>query len=233
MLLKCGYINSTKIPEYTTAGTTYTVASITAKALHNPILEFTCNITDIGFMGAVDFQVYRLCSNNFRLPVGPAWTFSRLPADINSPGDNGSSNFSFFVRDCYTCTDKFCTYIVAATVVDGLRTIVITDVAAPSTTTVTASDNSIMIQISVTGKITVYYVDNAVINQVGNTVTITNAGIDGHIEVYSSNGSFGMIWTIPITFIVVVTNVGGNAYFRTSTLGTSVISNAALEVFSE
>lgn len=82
----------------------------------------------------------------------------------------------------------------------------------------------------------VFLSDNAVINHVGNTVTITNAGTDGEIEFRSSNGlssNYVYIYDGSVdTFTVTVTDVNGTSNFGTVNLGTSFISNAALTLLS-
>lgn len=120
--LKCGNTNSVLIPQGTLVGTSYTVSSINVKSTNSTLIEFASNITTTNFAGTINFQVFKLCCNQFiPIPVGPAWTFL-IPA-----ANNSSDAFSFFIHDCNANLDKFCTYTIGVTITNS-NTLLITNV---------------------------------------------------------------------------------------------------------
>jgi hypothetical protein len=135
-IVKCGSPGSMTIPDCTEPGTSFTVASLTLNTSHifNPCikLEFASNIILDYFKGTINFQVFKICNNQFQpIPIGPQWTFSRpnsswFPAvapeaaepekSWGGSGTTASDIFSFFVCDCDSCCNECCTYTVVATV---------------------------------------------------------------------------------------------------------------------
>lgn len=95
----------------------YQIASLTidTSCLEDPCikLEFASTISAVAAVNPnLTFQVYKICGNqNFPVPVGSAWVYSRLVTVTES------STFSFFVCDCdcCSCPNGCCTYIVRAT----------------------------------------------------------------------------------------------------------------------
>ncbi|AJA47753.1 hypothetical protein CPAST_c16830 [Clostridium pasteurianum DSM 525 = ATCC 6013] len=120
-IIKCGCPSSTTVPVATTAGTTFTLASLSldTSKLKNPCikLEFASNlVVDVAFVGTLSIQVFKLCGNQTTpIPVGPSWALGSLAA-------LSSTTFSFFVCDCDSCFKDCCTYTVVATVV-GVATV--------------------------------------------------------------------------------------------------------------
>ena len=115
-IIKCGCPSSTSIAAGTTAGNTFTLASLTldTSCLCDPSikLEFASNmIVPAGLTtGAINIQIFKQCRNQITaVPVGPVWTF--IPA---APGS--AETFSFFIWDSDSCFSDCCTYTAVARV---------------------------------------------------------------------------------------------------------------------
>jgi hypothetical protein len=137
-VLKCGNFSTLNIFPGTLDGSTFMLSSITIPALKNVILEFECNIINTLFIGSINFQVFKICSNQFTsIPIGPIWTFSRtIPtSEINM--------FNFFVCDKDTCTCGCCTYTLVATVLGTTTDTITVTEAIPTNGTLTISNSSL------------------------------------------------------------------------------------------
>lgn len=114
--VKCGALGSAIIPLATPVGTTFTLASLTlnnssANSCACTKIEVTSNLSTVAFTGAVSFQVFKQCRNQFTpVPVGPAFTFAE--AVLLTAADA----FTFFVCDCDNCDTGCCVYSLVATV---------------------------------------------------------------------------------------------------------------------
>lgn len=115
-IIKCGCPSAVTIPGLATAGTTFTIASLTldTSCLCDPStkLEFASNIVvPVGFTdGAFTIQVFKQCRcQSAPVPVGPVWSY--IPA---IPGS--AETFSFFICDSDSCFNDCCTYTAVATV---------------------------------------------------------------------------------------------------------------------
>ena len=115
-IIKCGCPSSATIPSGTTAGTAFTLSSLTldTSCLCDPSikLEFASNAILTGFVGTLNIRVFKQCRNQFAaVPVGPTWTLSTGSATTDA------RTFSFFICDSDSCDHDCCTYTVVATVV--------------------------------------------------------------------------------------------------------------------
>ena len=116
--LKCGTSGSATI----VAGSldqSVASLSVNTSCFNNPCtkLEFTSNVTFNGGGGAnftLSFRIFKICDNQIReMPVGPAFTF-------NPPtGAAATDAFTFFVCDCDSCFNDFCTFTVVVTPTGG------------------------------------------------------------------------------------------------------------------
>lgn len=128
-ILICGNPSSVTLPLATAAGTAFTLSTVTINTsdLCAPCIkfEFASNIVTTAAVLTLNFQIFRLCRNQFTpTPVGPVWTFSSAVA-ITAAG-----TFSFIVCDCNcnnVCPDDCCTYSVVATVA-GVATVGVTSI---------------------------------------------------------------------------------------------------------
>lgn len=111
--LKCGEPGSALLNDTTLAGTTVTTAAITIDTSEfcNPCtkLEFTSNIIGTGFVGSLNFQVFKFCDNGIPTPIGPQFNFVETVPSINA------NTFRFFICDCDSCLKGCCTYTVVVT----------------------------------------------------------------------------------------------------------------------
>jgi hypothetical protein len=127
VLLKCGTPGSVTLPLATAAGTAFTLSTVTINTedLCNPCIkfEFASNIVTTAALLTLNFQIFKLCRNQFTpIPVGPIWTFSRAVAITDA------NTFSFIVCECNNvCPDDCCTYSVVATVA-GVATVGVTSI---------------------------------------------------------------------------------------------------------
>lgn len=115
-MLKCGNSGSLVLPAQTSAGTSFTLTtvSVNVKDFKKPCirLDFTSDIVTSGAALTLDFQIFKQCKGTaVPIPIGSVWTFSRLLAIT------ASNTFSFFVCDCDICDDECCVYSVVARVV--------------------------------------------------------------------------------------------------------------------
>lgn len=112
--LKCGTPGSRTIASGVTLGVAIPITSlvVNTSCFCNPTvkLEFASNLVNAGaFVGTVNFQVNKICANQFTpTPIGSTFTFTGVDAIT-------SETFSFFVCDCGTCFNDCCTYTVVAT----------------------------------------------------------------------------------------------------------------------
>jgi hypothetical protein len=229
--LKCGYSNSIII------GTTYNVSSININSANCALLQFICNLSNVEFIGTINFQVLMLCRNySMPIPIGQIWTFSQLAAITNS------NTFSFFICNHDVCSNECCTYSVVATILDGItgNTTTITDVSNGGAITLTGSGNVIYngnININfdnpigfsgAIGTVTITS-DSGTISQSGTTVTVNNLEPG---SIISNVPGAGTIVVVNGIFTVTITHVNGSAMKRTSTTGTCAINNATLAAIS-
>ena len=109
--LKCGTPTQLTISNATIFGHTKDLTTITldTKGLEKPAikLDFTANIIGTALLASLEFQIFKLCKGEFNpIPVGAPWTYSRV-AEISE-----ADAFSFYVCDCNSSCDDYCTYTV-------------------------------------------------------------------------------------------------------------------------
>jgi hypothetical protein len=111
--LKCGEPSSALLNNGTLGGTAVTTAVVTidTSRFRNPCtkLEFTSNIIGTGFVGTLNFQVFKSCDNERPIPIGAQFTFAVTVPSINA------NTFTFFLCDCNSCLSECCTYTVVVT----------------------------------------------------------------------------------------------------------------------
>lgn len=123
-IVKCGNPTSVTIPQATTlaAPLVVTTVSLDTSCLNNPKikLQFNSNIifTSGGAKSGVqmNLQLYRICGNNQKIPVGGAWTYAHFATDKD---EVNASTFNFDICECEeSCSQGCCLYqleIISAT----------------------------------------------------------------------------------------------------------------------
>lgn len=103
----------------TITGATYTISyTINSNFICDskyPLIELASNVLLIGFIGTLNFQIFKYCRNEAQpIPIGPELNFSRTVSTSES------AIVSFFVSDEYACLyGPCCTYKLNVTFVAG------------------------------------------------------------------------------------------------------------------
>lgn len=118
IILKCGCLTTTTIPEDTLVGSTFILATLTLDKSciceSNTKLDFTSSISFRSFSGNITLRIFKRCRNQLTsIPVGSDWIIN-LGSDVASV--TGSNILSFFVCDEALCKEDCCIYTVVARV---------------------------------------------------------------------------------------------------------------------
>ena len=117
IILKCKTGFPITILETTPTGSTFSLTPINLNLCRfsnqRIKFEFAANIVTAATTVTLNFQIVKLCNNQFvPTAVGPIWTFDRVAS-------TGSESFAFIVCDCDcdSCPADCCTYSVIVTAV--------------------------------------------------------------------------------------------------------------------